>query len=147
MKLRTLHGVFALAGVVLLILTLAGCGGAGAGAAPQVAVSPAHFDFGPIGSEPVTTVFTIRNEGQGPLHVESVSTSCGCTTAQMEADTLAPGASAQLSVTFDPQAHAGAVGQFVRYVYLRTDDPARPEVEIEIRAEVIENPVVEEASP
>jgi hypothetical protein len=144
MKPKRLDGLFATAGGFLLVLALAGCGGTGA--APQVAVSPTGYDFGPIGPEPVTTVFTVRNEGDGPLQIESVSTSCGCTTAQIEAQTIAPGTSAALTVTFDPQAHAGSVGQFVRYVYLRTDDPARPEVELEIRADVIENPASKEVS-
>ena len=131
-------------GVILLVLTLAGCGGSGA--VPQVAMSLDSYDFGQIGPDPVTTVFTVHNEGDGPLQIESVSTSCGCTTAQMSAQTIAPGESASLTVTFDPQTHAGAFGQFMRFVYLRTNDPATPEVEIQISAEIVENPISEEAS-
>jgi hypothetical protein len=141
MKNRKLQHEFVI-GAILLVLVLAGCGGGGA--APQVAVSPSSYDFGRVGPEPVTTVLDIRNEGDGPLQIESVTTSCGCTTAQVGRQTVAPGEVADLTVTFDPQAHAGVVGRFVRFVYLRTNDPARPEVEIQINAEVIENPTVEE---
>lgn len=131
--------------VLLLALTLAGCGGLTG--APQAAVSPADYDFGQIGPDnPVTTTFVVNNPGNGPLQIESVATSCGCTTAQISSQTIAPGASADLTVTFDPQAHAGAAGQFLRYVYLRTNDPATPEVEVEIKVEVVENPVVRESS-
>jgi hypothetical protein len=63
----------------------------------------------------------------------------------MSAQTIAPGELASLTVTFDPQAHTGAVGQFVHFVYLRTNNPATPEVEVQISAEVVENPISEEA--
>lgn len=123
---------------VLLVLAIAGC----SARIPQAAVSPADYDFGQIGPDnPVTTTFVVNNPGNGPLQIESVTTSCGCTTAQISSQIIAPGASADLTVTFDPQAHAGAAGEFLRYVYLRTNDPASPEVEVEIKANVIENPV------
>jgi hypothetical protein len=131
------------AGAILLTLASAAC--SGAYATPEIAVAPDSHDFGQVGPEPVTTVFTIRNEGDGPLQIESVSTSCGCTTAEVSAQTIPPDKSASLAVTFDPQAHAGAVGQFVRFVYLRTNDPSTPEVEVQISAEVVENPISEEA--
>jgi hypothetical protein len=130
-------------GVLLLTLGSAAC--TGANAAPGITVAPASHDFGLVGPDTVTTVFTVRNAGDGPLQIESVSTSCGCTTAEMSTQTVAPGESASLTVTFDPQAHAGAVGQFVRFVYLRTNDPVTPEIELKISAEVAENPISEEA--
>lgn len=131
-------------GLLLLALSLAGC--SWGGGTPQVAVSPVDYDFGQIGPDPVTTTFTVSNQGDGPLQIESVTTSCGCTTAQISNQTITPGASASLIVTFNPQAHAGTAGQFVRYVYLRTNDPATPKVEVEIRADVIEKPIAEASS-
>lgn len=128
---------------VLAALILAGCSGSGA---PRIGVAPASYDFGQVGPEPVTTVFSVRNEGRGPLRIESVTTSCGCTTAQLATDNIAPGQAADLTVTFDPQAHAGATGKFVRFVYLRTNDPQAAEVEVQITATVNENPIFEEAS-
>lgn len=138
MSLTTIKPPLLLAAGALLILTIGGC----SGGAPQAAVSPASYDLGQIGpGNPVTTTFAVSNQGNGPLLIESVTTSCGCTTAQISSQTIAPGASADLTVTFDPQAHAGATGQFLRYIYLRTNDPTAPEVEVEIRVEVVENPV------
>jgi hypothetical protein len=142
MSLTTIKPYLLIAASVLLILAMAGC----SGGTPQAAVSPASYDFGQIGLDPVTSTFTVNNPGNGPLQIENVTTSCGCTTAQISNQTIAPGQSASLTVTFDPQAHAGATGQFVRYVYLRTNDPTSPEVEVEIRAEVVENPVARESS-
>ncbi len=139
---RGLHRVLII-GTTLLALTLAGC--SGGRAAPRVTVAPGSYDFGGIGPDPVTTVFTVRNEGAGSLQVESVSTSCGCTTAQISAQTIRAGESAKLIVTFDPQAHDGAVGQSMRFVYLRTNDPAAPEIQVQISAEVVDNTISEKA--
>lgn len=130
--------------VFLPALILAGCNWGGGD--PQVKVSPVGFDFGDIGSDSVTTTFAVSNQGNGPLQIESVTTSCGCTTAEISHQTIGPGESANLTVNFDPQAHAGAVGQFLRSVYLRTNDPANPEVEVQIKANVVENSIVEQVS-
>lgn len=129
--------------VVLPVLILAGCSGSGT---PRIEVAPASYDFGQIGSEPVSTVFNIRNEGSGPLQIDSITTSCGCTTAQLGADTIAPSQAADLTVTFDPQAHPGSTGKFVRFVYLRTNDPQAAEVEVQITALVTDNPAVQKVS-
>lgn len=142
MKDRKIYFLLLIASV-LAVLILAGCSGGGT---PRVEVVPASYDFGQVGSEPVTTVFAVRNEGGGPLQIESVTTSCGCTTAQLSADSIAPGQAADLTVTFDPQAHPGSVGKFVRFVYLRTNDPQAAEVEVQITADVTDNPVSQEVS-
>ena len=70
---------------VLLVLAIAGC----SGGTPQAAVSPADYDFGQIGPDsPVTTTFVVSNPGNGSLQIESVATSCGCTTAQISSQTV-----------------------------------------------------------
>jgi hypothetical protein len=51
---------------------------------------------------------------------------------------LAPGETAQLRVAYDPQAHVGATGQFMRVVYIRSDDPDVPEATLTIRVTVVE---------
>ncbi len=143
-EIRKPHQMFIIV-VFLPVLILAGC--RWGGGTPQVTVSPIDYDFGQIGPDPVTTTFAISNQGSGLLQIESVTTSCGCTTAEINHQTIGPGESANLTVNFDPQAHVGAVGQFVRYIYLRTNDPTASEVEVEIRADVIDNPIAEEVSP
>ena len=121
---------------LLLAILLGGCGLIGG--VPQFSVSPQGYDFGRIGpDEPVTTNFTVSNSGSAPLKIDSVTTSCGCTTAQLSGQTVAPGATVDLDVTFDPQAHNGATGKFVRYVYLRTNDSDQPEVEVKLEVEVM----------
>jgi hypothetical protein len=130
--------------VFLPALILAGCNWGGED--PQVTVSPVGFDFGNISADPVTTTFAVNNHGNRSLQIESITTSCGCTTAEISRQTIGPGESAKLTVNFDPQTHAGAVGDFLRSVYLRTNDPANPEVEVQIKANVVENSIVEQVS-
>lgn len=142
--IRKLSLIFIIIVIFLLALILAGCSwGEGT---PQVTVSPVDYDFGQIGPDPVTTTFVVSNQGNGQLQIESVTTSCGCTTAEISRQTIIPGESTNLTVNFDPQTHTGAVGQFLRSVYLRTNDPAQVEVEIQIKANVVENSIVEEVS-
>lgn len=119
----------------LLLALIAGC----AQQPGQVALSATEYDFGVIpNTKPVSEVFEVRNTGRGKLEIAGVSTSCGCTTAEVGKRRLAPGEAAELVVTYDPQAHDGATGQFMRIVYVRTDDPDVPEATLTIHVQVTE---------
>ena len=67
-----------------------------------------------------------------------MSTSCGCTTAKIDGRQLAPGEATDLTVTYDPLAHDGATGEFMRIVYVRSSDPNMPEANLMIRVTVVE---------
>lgn len=136
-----LNKAFAAGARVLLLLVLvvaSGC--AAAGAQPgRVELSAGAYDFGAIpNSAPVSHTFQLRNVGQGALEITGVSTSCGCTTAEVGDRRLAPGGATTLTVTFDPQAHDGAAGEYVRQVYVRSDDLDTPEATLTIRVTVVE---------
>lgn len=120
--------------LLLLAWLLAACGGT-----PTIAVTPDKIDFGAIpAAEPVTTTVQVRNQGNGTLHIRGVSTSCGCTTATLSTPEVAAGATADLQVSFNPQAHPGLYGPLLRIVYLESNDPARPEVEVPVTVEILE---------
>lgn len=133
---------------ILLLLVAVALLGVGAGVGygwlraapsepPRITVAPAEFDFGDVGPElAVSHVFTVTNVGGAPLDISGVSTSCGCTTATIEATQLQSGESTTLTVTFDPQAHNGATGRFLRLVYLRSNDPQTPEAQVRLRVTV-----------
>ena len=105
----------------------------------RIELSTTTFDFGTISNrKAVSQEFTVRNTGQGELSIVGVSTSCGCTTAQIDKQQLAPGETAQLTVTFDPLVHNGATGEFVRVVYVRSDDPDTPEATLTVHVTVVE---------
>jgi hypothetical protein len=118
----------------LLAVVLAACGGS-----PTLAVLPATYDFGEIAADaPVITTLQVSNTGRGKLTIDSITTSCGCTTAKVDETELAPGAVTNLTITFDPQAHPGLYGPLLRMVYLQSNDPAQPEVEVPISVEILD---------
>ncbi|MCR4314290.1 MAG: DUF1573 domain-containing protein [Candidatus Uhrbacteria bacterium] len=109
-------------------------------AAPaQIGASPASVNFGDVdqGGGPVTTTVEIRNDGGKPLNIFRVSTSCGCTTAQMDAEPIEPGASRSLTITFDPMVHPDENGSITRVVYIQSSDPQQPELVIDVIGNVI----------
>jgi hypothetical protein len=120
--------------LVLLALVVVACGGS-----PTLAVLPATYDFGEIAANaPVTTTLQVSNTGQGKLTIDSITTSCGCTTAKVDETELAPGATTNLTITIDPQAHPGLYGPLLRVVYLQSNDPAQPEVEVPVTVEILD---------
>lgn len=128
---------------LLCLALLAGSAAIGYAALPQatgrIELSDEAFDFGTVpNTGPVSHTFQVHNAGDGPLAIEGLSTSCGCTTAEIESRRLAPGEVTNLTVTYDPLAHDGALGQFMRLVYVRSDDPETPEASLTIRVTVVE---------
>jgi hypothetical protein len=106
---------------------------------PVIAVDITNFDFGEVvNGEIATHDFIVRNEGNAPLTVESVITTCGCTTATLEPMTIPAGESGVLHVAFDSGAHGpDLTGEIIRQVFLASNDPDQPEVVVEIVAKVL----------
>ncbi len=102
---------------------------------PRIVVEPLTQDLGERPQELIELTYTVRNEGGSPLKIEKVSTSCGCTQAAVDRETLAPGESTQLRVTLDPT-EDNLYGNLIRVIYLRSNDPATPEVEVEFRVTI-----------
>jgi len=108
-------------------------------AVPRAVVNPASIDFGDIDQKGglVATTVTVLNSGNTPLEIHRVSTSCGCTTANMDTSPLQPDEERALTISFDPMVHADQSGPITRVVYLQTSDPEQPEIEINIIGNVI----------
>ena len=129
--------------VIVIAAVLVGLAAAAVYAAlPQgsgrIELSATEFDFGTVpNTGPVSHTIQVRNAGRGPLQIAGVSTSCGCTTAEIARTELAPGESTELRVTYDPLAHDGALGEFLRIVYIRSDDPDTPEASLAVRVRVV----------
>jgi Protein of unknown function (DUF1573) len=103
-------------------------------AAPRIVVEPASFDFGtlrPAGE--VQKEFVIRNHGRAELVIQSISTDCGCTAALSESKTVKPGGSTVLRVTLTAPAEPGKIR---KRVLIKSNDAARPSLEIRITATV-----------
>lgn len=102
--------------------------------APRIAVEPMTHDFGTL--PPLRTVqkeFTIRNFGKKDLVILGVSTTCGCTVAQLENKVIKPGHTTPMKVTLETR---GAKGRLVRSVLVRSNDPVTNVVEVKLQATV-----------
>ncbi|MBI4437429.1 DUF1573 domain-containing protein [Candidatus Uhrbacteria bacterium] len=102
-------------------------------------VNPASVDLGDIPQDGgiVSSTVTIKNDGGLPLEIFRLSTSCGCTTADMDASPLAPGDERTLTIRFNPMTHPDESGPITRVVYVQTSDPTQPEMEINVTGVVI----------
>ncbi|MBR9699343.1 DUF1573 domain-containing protein [Candidatus Woesearchaeota archaeon] len=101
---------------------------------PKIELSATSFDLGDINPDEGSRIeiFSVKNVGNAPLLITSVSTSCGCTEAEVHPDTVQPGEEATLTVTYDPSVHPGLVGEMERVVYIKSNDPLQKEVELEL---------------
>ena len=103
-------------------------------AAPRIVVEEESFDFGTIlQGEKVEKVFRFRNEGDAPLLVDKVKTSCGCTAALLSASTLAPGESGEVRTSFDSTRFSGAVQKTVA---IYSNDPSRAVTQLLIKGSI-----------
>jgi hypothetical protein len=103
---------------------------------PRIQVIPPSYDFGDI-TGIVNHTFFVKNIGDGMLEILHVSTSCACTWAEISSKNIEPSNYATLIVTYDPNFHSPPdSGNIFRVVYIKSNDPEQPEVEIEIRANV-----------
>jgi hypothetical protein len=98
-----------------------------------------EYDFGKINKKDgaVKTTFTISNTGEEDLLFGEITTSCGCTSAELDRLILAPKESAVLTVNFDPNFHEEPEGRFSRSVFVPTNDLENPELEFKIFVEII----------
>lgn len=104
---------------------------------PSIEVSPQSYNFGPANyGEKLGHAFTVTNIGNQTLEITKVATSCGCTTAEVSQTSILPGQQADLAVTYDTGVMTGAhaKGQQERIIYLKSNDPANPQVEVTITA-------------
>ena len=104
---------------------------------PDADVPIAEYDFGTIPPGPgnVSQLYYIQNTGTEPLEIRNVTTSCGCTRALLSSSVIPPGTRADLTAIFDPDYH-DTEGPVKRVIWLETNDPDQPVVELSFIANV-----------
>jgi len=121
---RTLF--FCLLGIVFLPWT--------AHSTPKLVCKESVHEFGSVdGSKPAIHTFTIRNEGDSDLVIKKIHAPCGCTTFRLENKTLGPGTSLEIPVTLSL---AGRKGPQQKSLYLETNDPVSPTLQLTMRGHV-----------
>ena len=131
--------------IIVLILLIAAIVGGGlmfySSTPARIMTTSSLLDLGEIDQAggPVTATVDIRDDGGQPLELYRISTSCGCTTAQMDLSPLAKNETRTLTVTFDPMVHPDQSGSITRVVYIQSSDPDQPEIEIDVIGTVLSN--------
>ena len=74
-----------------------------------IAADETSHDFGQIkeADGKVSTTFVVKNTGDAPLAITRVIASCGCTTPEWTKEPIAPGASGNINITYDPKVRPG----------------------------------------
>ena len=123
----------------------------------KIEILQKEYDAGTVSmaTGKVKHTYEIKNTGDGDLKIDSIWTSCHCTTARLTVDDktssefdmdkrstsqkIAPGETGFLEVTFDPAFHGPQeVGPAVRAIYLSTNDPQNRKGEVKLLANVVQ---------
>ncbi len=120
---------------------------------PKIKIEKTHIDLGDMKlSDTKIEEISFENIGDKPLQVSNISTSCGCTSAQIVikdkespifsmhgnpdwVGEVAPGEKAVLRVIYEPAKHP-VQGKTEKTIFLRTNDPENSEMNIHLTARV-----------
>lgn len=123
---------------------------------PKLEINHSEYDAGDvkIAGGLIKHTYELKNNGDGNLLINSIWTSCHCTTARLivsgkkssefgmdkrsTSQKIAPGKTGSLEVTFDPAYHGPAgIGEAVRAVYLSTNDPQNKKAEVRLIGTIV----------
>ena len=92
------------------------------------------WDFGKIKQgDTLTHEFVFTNEGDAPLVIKKVSTSCGCTAALASEEKIEPGKEGRIKASFNSSGYSGRI---VKYVYVESNDAEASRRELSLNAEI-----------
>jgi hypothetical protein len=105
-------------------------------AGPQFTFEKSVYDFNKvIQGKSVVHIFTFRNTGNAPGTITRVSSSCGCTVANVSDKVIPPGKTGTIKATFDTTDFFGpATKEF--FVYM--NDPIKPAYTLFMKGVVVE---------
>jgi hypothetical protein len=86
-----------------------------------------------IGASKVNAVFKYENKGETPVHIKAVKPTCGCTTAALPKNDVAPGEKGEITATLDIGDRTGVQ---VKTVTVETDDPKAPQTVLTFKATI-----------
>lgn len=103
-------------------------------ATPAVHVKEPAFNFGSISEgTKVDHVFTLTNEGDTPLTILQVTSSCGCTAATVSSKTIQPKGTGEIKSTFNSSNFSGNIHKTIS---VQTNDPKTPTVTLTMKGTV-----------
>ncbi len=94
-------------------------------------------DFWDFGSIPIESVvkydFVFKNVGSDTLLITRVKTTCGCTTAPLSSDRVAPGETAEISASLNTKKLKGTIK---KSILIDCNDPINPYLKLTIKARI-----------
>ena len=101
-----------------------------------ISFSEYEHDFGKVDTgEKIGYIFTYTNSGTGPLVINAVSTSCGCTVPKYDKKPMSPGEKSSLEVVFNTAGYEGIQSKTITV----QSNASTPVVILKITAEIINN--------
>ncbi|MCJ7440882.1 MAG: DUF1573 domain-containing protein [Thermoanaerobaculaceae bacterium] len=90
-------------------------------------------DFGTVAKgDKIRATFDVRNTGKAPLEITQVRPTCGCTVASFDR-TIPPGGTGKIAAEVDTTGFSGPIS---KAVLVFSNDPATPQVNLVIKADV-----------
>ena len=90
-----------------------------------------------MGDKEAVGHFKYKNVGDKPVRIKATRTACGCTVAKTTGDQVAPGASGEITATFNI---GDRTGTQVKGITVETDDPVHPSTGLVLKT-VIPQPI------
>ena len=104
------------------------------GAQAQLAWEKTEIELNPApGADSAVATFKYENKGTTPINIKAVRTSCGCTTAALKKNDVAPGEKGEIVATLKT---GDRTGQQVKTVTVDTDDPKNLQVVLTLKANI-----------
>ena len=93
-----------------------------------------ELDLNPeMGASKVDAVFKYENKGSTPVHIKAVRPSCGCTTAALAKNDVAPGEKGEITATFNIGDRTGVQ---TKTITVETDDAQQPQTVLTFKANI-----------
>jgi hypothetical protein len=101
---------------------------------------PIH-DFGNVAPGSLTMCkFKFANKGEGVLKISDVTKTCGCTVFTLDKKEYAPGEEGTIDVGYNADKGSGIR---TRHLYVMSNDPVNPRIELTIKATIVQKIVYE----
>jgi hypothetical protein len=104
------------------------------GPQPKIVFEQTTHDFGSVAPGSLNPCkFKFKNTGLGVLKISEVTKTCGCTVFTLDKKDYAPGEEGAIDVGYNADR---AIGLRTRHLYVLSNDPVNPRVELTIKASI-----------
>lgn len=96
---------------------------------PHINFVTSSYDFGDITQgDKVAYTFEFTNDGDAPLVISNVRTTCGCTASNWPREAIAPGESSKIDVTFNSRGKIGHQNKVITIMSNASNNPERVKI-------------------